>query len=31
MTPCNSRSVNAAGTSTRHHTIGLIPVSQTLI
>jgi hypothetical protein len=31
MTPCNSRSVNAAGTSTRRHTIGLTSISQALI
>jgi len=31
ITPCNSRSVKDAGTSTRRHIIGLIPVSHTLI
>jgi hypothetical protein len=31
MTPCSSRRVQALGTSTRRHTIGLIPSSQTLI
>jgi len=31
MTPCSSPSVQVLGTSTRRHTIGLIPSSQTLI
>jgi len=31
MTPCSSRSVQLLGASTRRHTIGLIPSSQTLI
>src|SRR3954463_6464361 len=30
ITPCNSRNVQVLGTSTRRHTIGLIPSSQTL-
>src|SRR3954470_21726237 len=30
ITPCNSRKVQVLGTSTRRHTIGLIPSSQTL-
>jgi hypothetical protein len=30
ITPWSSRSVKLAGTKTRRHTIGLIPVSQTL-
>src|SRR3954469_17690314 len=30
ITPCNSRNVLVLGTSTRRHTIGLIPSSQTL-
>ena len=30
ITPWSSRSVKFAGTRTRRHTIGLIPISQTL-
>src|SRR3954453_13178629 len=30
ITPCNSRNVQVLGTTTRRHTIGLIPSSQTL-
>src|SRR5215213_4643904 len=30
ITPCNSRNVQVLGTSTRRHTIGLIPSSPTL-
>ena len=30
ITPWSSRSVNVAGTRTRRHTIGLMPISQTL-
>jgi hypothetical protein len=31
MAPCSSRKVQVFGTSTRRHTIGLMPSSQTLI